>query len=79
MIPAAIDTAALLRMLYSSVLAGVGVAVIFSIAILGATRASDMRRASRAAAATAYLAVAVIGLALAAAIVIYGLTLVAHR
>lgn len=76
---AAINTHALVKMVYSSVLAGVAVAVIFSIAILGATRSGEMRREHRTAAATAYTALAAAGLLLAAAIVIYGLILVAHK
>jgi hypothetical protein len=76
---AAIDFSALLKVLYASLVAGVGVAVVFSVAILGATRWSDMRRAQRAGAATAYAALAAVGLLLSAAIVIYGITLVAHK
>lgn len=79
MIAALIDTHALLKMLYASLAAGVGVAIVFSIAIFGATRSSDMRRAQRAAAATAYAVLAAVGLLLACAIVIYGLTLVTHK
>jgi hypothetical protein len=78
-LPAAIDVGALAKMLYSSVAAGVGVAVVFSIAILGATRSSDMRRSGRSGAATAYAALAAVGLVLAAAIVVYGLILVARK
>jgi uncharacterized membrane protein len=79
MIAAAINTHALTKMAYSSVLAGVGVAVVFSIAILGLARSSEMRRDHRTAAGVAYTALAAAGLLLAAAIVIYGLTLVAHK
>jgi hypothetical protein len=79
MIAAVIDTDALLKVLYASLLAGVSVAVVFSLAILGATRWSDMRRAQRAGAATAYAALAAVGLLLSCAIVVYGLTLVAHK
>ena len=79
MISAAINTHALVKILYTSVLAGVGVAVIFSLAILGATRSSEMRREHRIVAAVAYTALAAVGLLIAAAMVIYGLTLVAHK
>lgn len=79
MIPAAINTHALVKMAYSSVLAGVGVAVVFSIAILGVARSSERRREHRTAAAAAYTALAAAGLLLAGAMVIYGLTLVAHK
>lgn len=79
MIAAAINTHALAKMAYSSVLAGVAIAVVFSIAILGVARSTEMRRDHRTAAAAAYTALAAAGLLLAAAIVIYGLTLVAHK
>ena len=79
MTAAAINTHALVKMAYSSVLAGVGVAVIFSIAILGVARSGEKRREHRTNAAAAYTALAAAGLLVAAAIVIYGLTLVAHK
>jgi hypothetical protein len=79
MIGAAINTHALVKMLYSSVLAGVGVAVAFSLAILGATRSGEMRREHRTGVAAAYTALAAIGLLAAAAMVVYGLVLVTHK
>jgi hypothetical protein len=79
MIAALIDTGALLKLFYVSFLAGVSVAVVFSVAILGATRSSDMRRDGRTAAATAYAALAAFGLLLAGAGVVYGLFLVIHK
>ncbi len=69
----------MLKVLYSSLLAGVGVSVVFSLAIFGATRSSDMRRSGRAAAATAFAVVAIASLLLSAGIVVYGLILVAHK
>jgi hypothetical protein len=79
MIGAAINGGALLKMVYASLLAGVGVSVIFSFTVFGAIRSADMRRASRSGAAVAYAAVATVGLALTAAVVVYGLILVAHK
>jgi hypothetical protein len=79
MIAAAINTHALVKMTYSSVIAGVGVAVIFSLAILGVARSGEMRREHRTNGALAYTALAAAGLLLAAAMVVYGLTLVAHK
>jgi hypothetical protein len=78
-ITAAINTHALIKMAYTSVLAGVSVAVIFSLALLGAVRSGERRREHRTVAAVAYTALAAAGLLLAAGIVIYGLTLVAHK
>ena len=59
--------------------AGVGVSLVFSLAIYGLVRSSEMRREHRTAAAAAYTAIAATGLLLAAGIVVYGLTLVAHK
>jgi hypothetical protein len=76
---ALIDTHALLKLAYSSLIAGVAVAVIFSVAILGAIRSGDMRRAHRSAAATAYAALAVVGVLGTVAIIVVGLILVAQK
>ncbi len=73
MILASVDTGALLKVLYSSLVAGVGVAVVFSLAVLGATRSADMRRAGRSGAATGYAALAGLAILLSGAIVVYGL------
>jgi hypothetical protein len=74
-----IDTDALLKMAYSSLIAGVAVAVIFSVAILGATRSGDMRRAGRGGAAAAYVALAILGVLGSVAIIVVGLILVAQK
>jgi predicted membrane channel-forming protein YqfA (hemolysin III family) len=79
MIRAAIDTTALLKMLYSSLLASVVVAVVFSTALLGAIRASDMRREGRGVTATAYAVLAAVGVLLAGGIIVYGLVLIARK
>jgi hypothetical protein len=79
MIAGLINSGALLKVFYASFLAGVSVAVVFSIAILGATRSSDMRRVGRPTAAAAYAALAACGLLLAGAGVVYGLYLVIHK
>jgi hypothetical protein len=76
---AAIDTAALLKMVYSSLLASVFIAVVFSTALLGAIRASDSRREGRGVAATAYAALAVVGVLLAGGVIVYGLVLIASK
>ena len=75
----AIDTTALLKMVYSALLASVFVAVVFSTALLGAIRASDSRRAGRGVAATAYAALAVVGVLLASGVIVYGLVLIARK
>ena len=79
MIRAAIDTTALLKMLYSSLLASLVVAVVFSTALLGAIRASDMRRAGRGVAATAYAVLAAVGVLVAGGVIVYGLVLITDK
>jgi uncharacterized protein (DUF2062 family) len=76
---AAIASNALLKMLYSSVAAGVGVSLVFSVAILAGVRSSERRRDHRRNAAFAYAAVAACALAVSGAIVVYGVYLVAHK
>jgi hypothetical protein len=76
---AAINVGALVKMLYSSLVAGLGVATIFSVVILGAVRSTDMRRSGRGTAAAAYAALATVGVVLAIGVVVYGLVLVAHK
>ncbi len=74
-----IDTHALVKLLYTSLVAGVSVAVVFSLAIFGAARSSDMRRAGHRGRASLYGAVGVLATGLSIGIVIFGLVLVAHK
>lgn len=76
---ALIDTGALLKVLYASLIAGVSIAVVFSAVVLGATRASDMRRLGRSTASAAYAALAAVGLVVSTAIVVYALILVTQK
>ncbi|HWE34313.1 MAG TPA: hypothetical protein VG410_12560 [Solirubrobacteraceae bacterium] len=72
-------TSALLKMAYSSIAASVSVAVVFALAVLGAARSGDARRAHRTAAAVAYTVLAIVGLACSAAIVVYAMTVLVHK
>jgi hypothetical protein len=76
---AAIDAHLLLRVLYTALIAGVGVAFVFSLTVYGMTRSSDMRREDRPVAAASYAALGVIGLALTVALIAYGLILLARK
>jgi hypothetical protein len=76
---AAIASNALLKMLYSSLIAGIGISLVFSVAIYGAVRASELRRDHRPNAAIAFGALAACALAASGAIVVYGVYLVAHK
>ena len=61
-----VETKELLETVAYSLIAGVGVAIVFSLAIYGATRFADLSRDERPAAAA--VAAAIAGLALAATI-----------
>jgi hypothetical protein len=76
---ATIDAHLLLRVLYTALIAGVGVAFAFSLTVYGMTRSSDMRREERPVAAASYAALGALGLALTAALIVYGLILLARK
>jgi hypothetical protein len=76
---AAVDTGKLFELMWVSMLAGVAVAVLFSVLIVGATRASEFRREGRHGAATVYLGVSfAAGLACLAAIA-FGLAIIVSK
>lgn len=72
-------TAALLKMVYWSLIAGISVAVVFSIAIFGVIRSSDMRRANRAGASARYASLGLLALLASVAIAIGGLIVIVHK
>ena len=67
-----VEWSAVLDVVWTSLLAGVGVTAAFALAILGATRTAEMRRGGHAVAAGAYLALLALSLAGVAAAVIFG-------
>ncbi|HEX3977355.1 MAG TPA: hypothetical protein VHW96_13900 [Solirubrobacteraceae bacterium] len=74
-----LGAAALLKMIYSSLIAGVSASVVFSVAVFGVIRSSDMRRANRAGASARFAALGGLALLASAAIAIAGLILVIHK
>ena len=76
---AVIDVRLLLRVLYTALIAGVGVSVVFSLTVYGMTRSSDMRRSQRPVAAASFALLGAVGLALTAALIVAGLILLAHK
>lgn len=54
MLGAVVDTGALLEVIWVSLLAGIGVTGVFSLALLGTTRSAEARRAGRGATATGF-------------------------
>jgi hypothetical protein len=69
----ATDTAALLELVWAAPLAAIGVTISWGLVIWGSTRAADARREGQTVQATLSLGVAVIGAALFAALVVFGL------
>jgi hypothetical protein len=68
-----VDWDGLLRVLWASSLAGVGVSVAFAVAILGTTRAVDRRRDGRTAEAGLFAVVGAVALAAVAAAIALGI------
>jgi hypothetical protein len=74
-----VDTKALLDVVWSSLLAGVGIAAMFSLAIVGATRFSDMRRDGRMLEAGMFAALMALALGASAAAVVLGVVVMASK
>ena len=74
-----VDWAALRDVVVASLAAGVGVTVTFSLAILGLTRFADMRRDERVVGAWAYAGLAILGLAVSGAAVVFGIILMTSK
>jgi hypothetical protein len=72
-----VDFHALGNVIWASFVAGVGVTVLFSIAIYGFGRADEQRRSGHA--ATAYVALAVVAMVVFAAAVVYGVAVMLNK
>jgi cytochrome c biogenesis protein CcdA len=79
MIAAVTGGAALLKVVLSALAAAVGVTAMFSLAVLGAARYSDARRAEENGAATIYGLVVLIAFAACATAVVYGILLISRK
>ncbi len=74
-----IDWGALLNVVWASLLGGVGVTAAFALALLGATRAVDLRRNGHAVAAGAYVLLLVVAGATVVAAVIFGVVVMTSK
>jgi hypothetical protein len=79
MLATVVDTDALLKTVAAAFVAGVGVTLIFSLAILGAARFADLSRDDRPVAAVAFGALAVVALAAATAAVTIGIIVMTSK
>jgi CHASE2 domain-containing sensor protein len=68
-----VDGRALLETVIASVIAGVGVTIVFSLAILGAALFGDARRDGRVGAAVGAATLAILALAASAAVIVFGI------
>jgi hypothetical protein len=79
MLATIVDTQALLKTIASAFVAGVGVTLIFSVAILGASRFADLGRDGRQAAAIAFGILGLIALLAAGAAVTVGIIVMTQK
>jgi hypothetical protein len=79
MLATLVDTGALLKTVGAAFVAGVGVTLIFSLAILGATRFAEMNRDGRPVAAASFGVLAIVALAAGAAAVTFGIIVMAKK
>ena len=74
-----IDWNAAWQAVWTAAVAGVGVTVVFSLAVYGVTRTADMRREDRPAQAAVYGAVALVAVGATLAAVVYAITLITTK
>jgi cytochrome c biogenesis protein CcdA len=74
-----VDSKALLETVVASLLAGVGVTIVFSLAILGAALFGDARRDGRSGAATAAAGLTMVALAASAAVIVFGIVVMTSK
>ena len=75
MIAVIVEIEDLLQVVVVSLVAGIGVSALFAVGLYGATRSTDMRRAHRGGAATAYAAVGAVSFLGFLAVIVYGLVM----
>jgi hypothetical protein len=79
MLAAIVETKELLETVAAALIAGVGVTIVFSIAVFGATRFADLSRDERPIAAAAAAVTAAIALAACIAAVVVGIIVMTNK
>jgi hypothetical protein len=74
-----VDTSALLKVIATALVAGIGITIAFSLAILGATRFADMRRDERPLEARLYGALTLLALAVVLAAVAFAILITTSK
>jgi hypothetical protein len=67
-----VDVGDLINVVWTAFVAGIGVCAVFSLAIIGFARGTDMRREGSGAAASAYFALMAVALIAVMAVVVFG-------
>jgi hypothetical protein len=76
---AIVNVSTLSKVIEGSLVAGIGITIVFSLAIWGATRASDDARNDRRALAVMRAAIATVALTAVAGSVVYGFTILTTK
>ena len=76
---AIVDTHALVQLVYVSLIAGVGICLVYAVAVVGITRSQERRKADRRVAAALYAALAVIAVAACGWAVVTGIAIMATK
>ena len=79
MLATVVDTDALRDTILASLVAGIGIIVIFSLAILGVARSIDLGRDGRGIAAAAFATLGVLGLVASAAAIVVGILVMTSK
>ena len=76
---AVIDWDALLTVIWSALLAGIGVTAAYGLAILGANRAVDLGREGRVGEATVFAVIGVLAIATVAVAIVFGIVVLTDK
>jgi hypothetical protein len=79
MLATLLETKDLLETVAASVIAGLGVTIVFSVAVYGATRFADLSRDERPIAATAAIVTALLAFAACVAGVVFGIVVMTSK
>lgn len=76
---AIVDTHALLQLVYVALLAGVGVCLVYAVAVVGISRSADRRRANRRGAALLYGALSLLAIAACVVAIAIGIVVMTQK
>jgi hypothetical protein len=79
MLLGAIEFDLLLNVIWESLVAGIGVTLVFSLVIFGSAQAAEARREGRGGAAMAFGLLAAVAMAIVAAGVVLAITVILHK